>query len=207
MLTVFGCKGCGNVVIEAICLLTGEPFVREEVDPYTPSVKVEALRAKNPNVQVPTVVTEDGTILTESVALALWLTELHPEANLAPKIGDPRRATFLRWLVYFAAAIYPMYVVGDVPARFVEGTDEQRNAFKLKTVDRVVSCWRILEQELAPNEWLLGDSMTVLDVFAAVMTRWRPGRDKLREVAPRAVAIAERVEKHPELEALFAANF
>jgi len=207
MLTIFGCKGCGNVVIEAICLLVGEPFVREDVEPWTPGPAVERLRAKNPNLQVPTVVTEDGLVLTESVAIALWLIERHPDSKLAPPLDDPQRGTFLRWLVYVAGAIYPMYVVGDFPQRFVEGSDEQQKAFRAKTTDRIAGCWRIVEEQLTPKEWLMGETMTALDVFAAVMTRWRPGREKLRAGAPKVIAAAERVETHPKLVELFAKNF
>ena len=210
MLTIYGCKGCGNVVIEAICTLVGEPFERREVEPWTPSDAVEELRAVNPNLQVPTVVTSDGLVMTESVAIALWLCERHPEAKLAPKLDDPKRGAFLRWLVYVAGAIYPMYVVGDFPARFVSGTEEQQKAFKGKTNERIVSCWKIVEEQLQPpaNGWMLGgESMTALDVFAAVVTRWRPGREKIREAAPRVVGAAERVERDARLTELFAKNF
>jgi len=147
--------------------------------------------------------------MTESVAIALWLCERHPEAALAPKLDDPQRGTFLRWLVYVAGAIYPMYVVGDFPGRFVAGTEQQQKAFKDKTNDRIVACWRIVEEQLfpAPHAWMIGASMTALDVFAAVITRWRPGREAIRAAAPSVVAAAERVEQHPKLSALFAANF
>jgi GST-like protein len=208
MLVIHGCKGCGNVVIEAICRIVGEPFERREVEPWTPSPAVEELRAVNPNLQVPTVVTEDGLVMTESVAIALWLIERHPEAKLAPKLDDPQRGTFLRWLVYVAGAIYPMYVVGDFPARFVSGTEEQQKAFKGKTNDRIIACWKIVEEQLQPKDWLIGgETMSALDVFAAVMTRWRPGREKIREAAPRVIAAAEAVEKDPRLTELFAKNF
>ena len=208
MITIHGCKGCGNVVIEAICTLVGEPFERREVEPWTPGPAVEALRAVNPNLQVPTVVTGEGLVMTESVAIALSLCEQHPEANLAPKLDDPRRGPFLRWMVYVAGAIYPMYVVGDFPARFVSGTEEQQKAFKAKTNERIVSCWKIVEEQLQPNGWLLGgDAMSALDVFAAVVTRWRPGRETIRKAAPKVVAAAEAAEKDPRLVELFAKNF
>jgi glutathione S-transferase len=48
---------------------------------------------------------------------------------------------------------------------------------------------------------------TVLDVYAAMVSRWRPGRERIREVAPRAVAAAERAEAHPVVGPVFARNF
>lgn len=49
--------------------------------------------------------------------------------------------------------------------------------------------------------------MSVLDVYAATMSRWRPGRERIRAVAPRAVAAGERAEAHPVLAPVFARNF
>jgi GST-like protein len=51
------------------------------------------------------------------------------------------------------------------------------------------------------------DRMSVLDIYAAMVSRWRPGRDRIREVAPRAIAAAERAEAHPLVGPVFARNF
>lgn len=206
MMTIYGCKGCGSTLVEAVCELLGEEYERIEVAPWESGPAVESLRALNPLLQVPTVVLEDGTVMTESVAIILWLLERHPDTDLAPPPGDPRRAAFLRQLVFFPAAIYPMYTVGDFPDRWVKDKAAQKQ-LKDATVQRILSCWRAIEAGFGQGPFFLGEQMTVLDVYAAVLTRWRPGRDRLREVAPRAVAAAERAEAHPRLAPVIARNF
>ncbi|UQA60776.1 glutathione S-transferase family protein [Polyangium aurulentum] len=206
MLTIHGCKGCGSTVVETVCELLGEKYDRIEVNYDKPSPERDALEALNPLVQVPTVVTEDGTVITETVAIILWLLERHPGSDLAPPPGDPLRPVFLRKLVFFPSAIYPMYTVGDFTSRWVK--DEAAQAeLKEATIQRTLSCWGTIEASMGEGPFLLGQKMTVLDVYAAMMSRWRPGRERIRAVAPKAVAAAEQAEKHPVVAAVFARNF
>ena len=44
--------------------------------------------------------------MTESAAIALYLADKYPQAELAPAPNAPERAAYLRWLVYLAANIY-----------------------------------------------------------------------------------------------------
>ncbi|AKT36145.1 glutathione S-transferase family protein [Chondromyces crocatus] len=205
-LTIHGSKGWGSAIIEAACELVGEPYTIEAVDPSTPGKALDRLLALNPLGQVPTLVLPDGSVMTESAAVMLWLLERHPDSNLAPPPGDPRRGTFLRWLVYFVAAIYPMYTVGDYPERWVKD-QAARDQLLEATVQRILTCWRVLEEGLAPSTYLLGEQFTLIDVYGSIMSRWRPGRERIRAVAPRAIAAAEQAEAHPILSRVLERNF
>lgn len=205
---LYGAAGCGSAVVEAAFTLAGEDYDYVEAEPWTPSPGVDALRAVNPLVQIPTLVLPDGTVMTESVAILLWLMDRHPGV-LGPAAGDAARASFLRWLVYLPAAIYPMYTVGDFCDRWVTGEGAQAE-LKQATIDRTLFCWQTMEQALkpAPGAWLLGTAqMTALDVYISMMTRWRPRRDAIRAVAPGIVAVAERVDRDPRLEPLWQRHF
>ncbi len=206
MLTIHGCKGCGSAVIEAACALLDEPYTFVAVEPWTPGPALDALKALNPLAQVPTVVLDDGTVMTESVAILLWLLERHPETDLAPPLGDALRARFLRILLFFPSAIYPMYTVGDFSERWVK--DESAKAeLKEATVQRTLSCWRTLEENFGAGPFFLGAKMSILDVYAAMISRWRPGRERIREVAPSVMSAADRAEAHPVVGPVFTRNF
>lgn len=208
MLTLYGCHGCGSVIVEAACTLLDEPYRFVAAEPWTEGPERERLRAVNPLLQVPTLELPDGTVMTESVAILLWLLERHPGSGLAPDPGAPLRPAFLRWLVYFPAAIYPMYTVGDFPDQWVEG-DEAQARLKQATMARTLRCWRTLDQGTRGlgTDWLLGDRMSLLDLYAAMLSHWEPGREQIRAVAPRAVACAERAEADPRLLDLWTRNF
>ncbi|ACI99913.1 glutathione S-transferase family protein [Rhodospirillum centenum] len=214
MPTLYGCPGCGSAAVEAAFTLAGEPYEYILTDPGGDPATVARLHAVNPMGQVPALLLEDGTVLTESAAILLWLADRHP--RLAPAPGDPARAPFLRWLLFLAGAVYPMYTVGDFPERWVGGEAAQRE-LRTATVARILSCWRTLEQALDPapllpgprlsGPWLLGAEPTLLDIYAATLSRWRPGRDRIRVVAPRVIAACERAEALPALAPVWARNF
>ena len=63
-------------------------------------------RALNPLGQVPALILPDGTVMTESAAIAIHLADLHPQLRLAPAKNSPERALYLRWMIYLAANIY-----------------------------------------------------------------------------------------------------
>lgn len=205
---LYGATGCGSVVVEAAFILAGEDYDYVDANPWEPSAGLDALKAINPLVQVPTLVLPDGTVMTESVAILLWLVERHPGV-LGPGPNDPLRATFLRWLVYLPAAIYPMYTVGDFADQWVTG-EVAAAELKQSTIDRTLTCWATMEAALKPaaGSWLLGTpDMTALDLYICMMTRWRPRRDAIRAVAPGVVAVAERADHDPRVEGLWSRHF
>ncbi len=50
----------------------------------------------------------DSTLVTESAAICLYLTDLHPQAGLGPAVGHAKRGAYLSWLAYYAGVIEPV---------------------------------------------------------------------------------------------------
>jgi GST-like protein len=178
---LLGCKGCGSAVVEAAFAVARLPLDYEEVDYGAGSPTRERLLAVNPLGQVPTLVLPDGSVMTES------------------------RATFLRWSTFLVAAVYPTFTYGDEPGKWVE---EVKGAKELReSTDRHREAqWRRLE-EIAGEPWFLGANKTALDLYVAVMTRWRPGRKWFAAHTPRLVAIAEKTSATPGVADVIKRNF
>jgi glutathione S-transferase len=49
-------------------------------------------------------------LVTEQVAIFIYLPDAFPKAGLAPAIGDPLRGPYLRWLVYYGSCFEPAVV-------------------------------------------------------------------------------------------------
>lgn len=61
----------------------------------------------NPQGQVPTLETDDGGVLTQSLAIILWLDEVYPDPPLMP--GDAlKRARIMAFALAVAADTHPM---------------------------------------------------------------------------------------------------
>jgi len=205
--TVYGAAGSGSVVVEAALTLIGAPFAVVEAVTWAGEAERDKVAGVNPMRQIPALVTPGGETITESSAILLWLTEQHPEAGLAPPPGDPRRGQFLRWMSFIPASVYSLYWARDEPSRLV-GPDEAAQAQVLaRSAERISACWAMMESQLTPGRYLLGDSLTVLDLYVTVVSRWTPLRPRFHDVAPRMGEVVRRVDALPELAAFWAERF
>jgi len=187
---LLGCKGCGNAIVEAAFALAGVPLDTEEVDYSPESPTRERLLAVNPLAQVPALVLPDGRVLTESLAILHYLDDLEPGASLIPPPGDATRTAFYRWSVFLVAAVYPTYTYGDDPKKWV-ANEEGARQLRESTDRHRQALWLQLEAA-AGTPWFLGERRSCLDLYLAVMTRWRPGLLWFAKSTPKVVAIAKR---------------
>ncbi|MEQ9315495.1 MAG: glutathione S-transferase family protein, partial [Henriciella sp.] len=162
----------------------------------------DALTEANPLRQIPTLILDDGTVMTESAAITLLLADITGDDRLVPAAGTPERADFLRWLVFLVANIYPTYTFVDLPERFVE-VEAAQAPFREAVHAYARKLYGQVEGAIA-GPWFLGDRFSALDVYMCVMSRWTPRRDWHRENCPKIARIAEAVDALPELKALVA---
>jgi GST-like protein len=203
---LYGCRGCGSSVVEVLLERAEVEFVYHEVEPWEPGPATNALKAVNPLAQVPTLKLADGAIMTESAAMIVALDESYPAARILPAAGDPLRALALRWIVFIAGNMYPAISVGDFPERWVT-SDAARAELKEGAVERLKAYWTMLEQALKPGPYLSGSEMTALDIYAAMLSRWRPGRAWVDENCRQVAAALALAEQDPIVAGVWARNF
>jgi GST-like protein len=106
-------------------------------------------------------------------------------------------------MAFVSSAIYALYWVKDEPARLAPDPAAQP-VLVARTLDRIADCWRIMGEQIRPGRYLLGDELTVLDLYVAVVSRFRPRRARFYEVAPRMADPIRRVDADPRLATLWA---
>jgi GST-like protein len=203
---LYGCRGCGSAVVEVLLERAGVEFVYREVKFRQPGATTEALKAANPLAQVPTLKLADATVMTESAAIIVMLDASYPAARILPAAGDPRRALALRWIVFIAGNMYPAISVVDFPERWVK-SDAARAELKDGAVERLKAYWTMLEQALKPAPYLLGGEMTALDVYAAMLSRWEPGRAWVDEHCRQVASALALTEQDPIVARVWERNF
>lgn len=203
---VYGAKGAGSVPVEAALTLLGLPYEVIEAAPWEGGEERERAARVNPMRQIPSLVMPSGEVLTESAAILMWLAEQHPEARLAPAVGAPQRAAYLRWMSFLPASIYSLYWIRDEPMRLA-ADEAAAEVIKARTAERIAECWRIMDSQLTPGRYLLGDELGVLDLYVTVMSRWTPRRPRFYQVAPKMAEVVRRVDAEPRLQAFWAERF
>ena len=166
----------------------------------------ELVATVNPLRQVPALVLPSGEVITESAAILIHLADLHPQARLAPGPGDPKRAQYLRWMTYVSAAIYGLVWIIDDPTRIVAGKEHAQPVID-RINDRRADCWRMMDEQIAPGRYILGDELSVLDLYVAVVSRFAPRRARFYRSAPRMAEIVRRVDADPRLKQFWAKRF
>ncbi|WP_286830165.1 MULTISPECIES: glutathione S-transferase family protein [Kordiimonas] len=203
---LYGALGGGSAIVEAVLTLAGEPYDMATMEWGEFDQADDAFSKINPMREIPALKLADGTVLTESAAIGLWAADRHPESGLAPLPDAPERASFLRWLVWLVASIYPTFTYGDHPERYIAETAGAK-ALRQATDDRRQALWHHMEASLPFAPWAMGSQMTLIDIYIAAMTRWRPRRTWFKENCPKLYAVAERVDALPTLEDVWQKNF
>lgn len=206
MITVYGAVGSGSVPVEATLTLLGIPYRVVEAVTWVEAAAQERVAAVNPQRQVPALVLPSGEIMTESAAILIYLADLRPEARLAPQPADPRRAQFLRWMLYVSSAIYSWFWVKGDPARLALRAGDGP-ALVDRVHDRIADCWRMMDAQITPGRYILGDELTVLDLYVTVISRFGPWRNRFYRTAPKLSGIVRRVDADPRLAAFWAERF
>lgn len=202
---LFGMPGWGSAIVEYQLDWYGFDFEFVRTGDLFEDVTAEdALRQVNPLRQIPTLILDDGTVMTESAAITLLLADMAGNDSLVPPPGSPGRAAFLRWLVFIVANIYPTYTYVDMPSRFVP-VEAAQAPFVRAVHDYARTLYRQLEAA-AGEPWFLGERFSALDIYVAVITRWTPRREWHAQNSPKLSAIAERLEHMAEFREVVARN-
>ncbi len=208
MITLYENPGWGSAIVELQLALYGLPHALVTVgNIHQDPVARAALGRVNPLIQVPTLVLENGEVMTESAAITLLLADLAKSDLLVPKARSKHRAAFFRWLVFLVASIYPSFAYSDTPERFVKGNGGE--AYQLNVIEHRKQMWKVMEAEAARRggPFFLGDRLSAIDIFLACMVHWRPREEWFRTETPSLWRAAEAASALPGLQAAFARNF
>ena len=133
--------------------------------------------ARNPHGLVPTLVLEDGTALTQSLAIMEYLDEVCPEPPLLP--SDSKSKARVRALAYaIACEIHPLNNLRVLNyIRKHHGTDQQAVAawFRHWVVETFAPLEVSLSQSSETGRFCHGDTPTIADIclFAQVVNNRR----------------------------------
>ncbi len=126
--------------------------------------------AINPNGWVP-VLFWDDCAMYECAAITVFLCDRHPEANLAPAVDDPARALYLQTLVYFSNSVQNAFQLSYYPDRFADTPTDEPGAQR-RGNRRLMETWKVIDDQIGDNEWVLGDGFSAADIYLFMLTTW-----------------------------------
>jgi len=207
VLTLYGTKGSGSAAIEAALAIAGIAHRQVDAASWQASAGLDELRRINPVAQIPTLVGDDGSVMTESAAILVDLGLRHPESGLLSAL--PReRAQQLRGLAYIAANCYAGIGILDYPDRWYPDPDDTvKKAMQQRGRARLHELWDLFADQFPASPWLSGERLGALDILAATVSKWSGARAHLATSRPAFSALLARVDADPRVAAVWARHW
>lgn len=204
MWTLFGSNGSGSAAVEMALLLCQRPYRVRRASTWEPDSDQAGLQRANPLGQIPTLVFDDGSAMSESAAILIHLGLTHPTSGLLPA-AEAERAQALRGLVFIAANCYAAIGVLDYPERWLpDGSEAELKRLSAGARARLHGYWSVFASQFAgTGPYLGGAAPGALDLLAAVVSRWSGARGHLHKHHAELHALLLRVEAHPTLAPVF----
>ncbi len=146
-----------------------------------------AYLAVNPMGKVPAL-KHGEALVTEQVAIFIYLADLYPEAGLAPAIGDPLRGPYLRWMAFYGSCFEPALI-----DRAMKREPAPPSTAPYGDYDTML---RTLTDQLAAGPYLLGDRFSAADVLWGTALTWTTAFKLVPEM-PVIAAYTARVNARP----------
>ena len=172
-----------------------------EVDPKTKVVQKDGsdFRNVNPLGLVPTLRTDDGTVLTENAAILQYVADRFPKAGISAADGT-ERSRLHQWLCFIGTELHK--------GLFVPVLDRKASQeVKAYVLEKNLSRLDYLDNYLAGREFLL-DHFSVADAYLVTVINWTMATPPI-ELAkwPNVKAYYERLRQRPSVAKAIAEEF
>jgi len=174
----------------------GAPYDLHVLNMKAGEQRQPAYLAVNPLGKVPAI-RHGEALVTEQVAIYIYLADLFPKAGLTPALDDIRRGPYLRWIAYYGSSFEPAVIDSFMKREPAPVTQSPYSDYD--------SMLGVLEAQLSKGPYLLGDRMTAADILWGVAFNWTmmfglvPKKDVF-------VRYAERITQRPAFQRISAAD-
>jgi len=109
----------------------------------------------HPHGKVPALM-HNTTLIFETTAITIYLTDMFPQSALGPKIGDSDRGAYLSWLAYYSGVFEPALTAKFLKIEHIYGT------FGWAPFDEVLE---LLNKTIKAGPYLLGEKFSAADII------------------------------------------
>ncbi|WP_200551833.1 glutathione transferase GstA [Kosakonia sp. LAM2021] len=120
--------------------------------------------AINPKGQIPALLLNDNTLITEGVAIMQYVADSAPESQLLAPVGTLPRYKTLEWLNFIATELHK----GFTPL-FRPDTPEEYKPTVRALLEKKL---HYVNESLSNNAWISGANFTIADGYLFTVLRW-----------------------------------
>jgi glutathione S-transferase len=157
----------------------------------------------NPTGLIPVLVDGEQAI-HQTAAICLHLTDKHPEAKMAPAMGDPLRPICYQWLMYLTNTLQPELITYFYPDRMA---DDAAMAARVEAhaERRVGGMLDLLDAHLAQSgPFMLGAQYSMVDIYLLMLCRWTRMHAVPAQTRPHLKTLIDTLVARPAVQRTFA---
>lgn len=153
--------------------------------------------AINPKGYVPALELDDGRLLTEGVAINLYLADKNPKAGLAPAAGSKEYYEMLQYLIFISTELHKSFY----PIFYDLGT-QARDAYRAKAEKNLA----FIAKQLGNKPYLMGEKFSLPDAYLFTVLNWANKVKLDLSSSPNLAAYSARVAARPAVQAAMKAE-
>ena len=120
--------------------------------------------AVNPKGQVPALLLDDGTLLTEGVAIMQYLADTVPDRQLLAPTSSLSRYKTIEWLNYIATELHK----GFTPLFRPDTPEEYKPTVRAQLEKKM----QYVNESLKDEQWICGPRFSIADAYLFTVLRW-----------------------------------
>jgi glutathione S-transferase len=172
-LKLYFAPGACSFVPHCLLQLSGTAYEPVMVKLHKGEQNGDEYKAINPRGQVPVLV-DNGQVVTQIVAIILYLDQKFPDAKFLPTDAFAR-AKAIETLAWMNNTVHPTFTHIFMPQKFSDQPEVHGalKTYNTQTYKALLSELEALVQAaLAKGAWLSGERLGPLDIYALTLTRW-----------------------------------
>ncbi|MBN8954342.1 MULTISPECIES: glutathione transferase GstA [unclassified Rhizobium] len=194
--------GVCSMAAHIVAVEAGIPLHLAKVDIGSEPHRLEDgrdLKAVSAKGVVPVLELDNGEVLTEGVAILLYLADQKPEAMLAPAKDSFERYRLQEWLTFISSELHKTFSPWLFhPEYGVQAADVAR--------ERLRERFQVLEAHLAKQDYLVGGRFSVADAYCFTIMNWSRGRGIDLSPWPHLAPYLSRIGERPGVHAALVAE-
>ncbi len=192
MLKLFYAPGTISIAVALGLEEAGLAYEPVRVDFASAEQTKPAYLSVNPKGRVPALVTDTGSVLTETGALLEYIAALTPDAALIPQ--DLETTAHMRGVMFYLAST--MHVAHAHKFRGSRWADQQSSHADMtaKVPQTMAACAAYVQSDCLQGDYVCGDQLTLADLYLFIICNWLAGDGVQVSDFPQITAFLARME-------------
>lgn len=175
----------------------GQPYRIARVD-MLGEMRTEPYKRLNGRVETPVLITGEGRVLTETMAIALWLEARDTERRISFEPGTPEADRLHQYIAFLNTGFTSAYTNLWVAFEAEDATEGEKETLRKFGRSLVAKRHEQLEAMIGDGDYLLGRKPSLADAVFAGVARWADFHQAIEpRNYPRIQALRQRVEADP----------